>query len=83
MESAVYNYLKNLTRDAKHHLRLFCDGCVGQNKNSNMIIFYLLNDSSPHLKNVTSFFGETSHFFPTRLPGFWRAVITSKYEYIL
>ena len=36
--SAVYDYLKKLKLEADvYHLRLFCDGCGGQNKNSHII----------------------------------------------
>ncbi|CAG4961110.1 unnamed protein product [Colias eurytheme] len=91
--SAVYNYLKGLTLDEEiHHLRLFCDGCGGQNKNSHiihMLLFYLLNDSPPHLKDITLIFPVRGHSFLPADRVFGRLekeirkkpVITNKEEY--
>lgn len=91
--SSVYDYLKNMTFDDNiYHLRLFCDGCGGQNKNNHivhMILFYLLNDSPPHLKDITLFFPVRGHSFLPADRVFGRlekeirkkSVITSKDEY--
>lgn len=54
--SALFDYLKSLDLTGITQIRLFCDGCGGQNKNSHiihMLMFWLLKYSPDNITEVT------------------------------
>ncbi|XP_045457147.1 uncharacterized protein LOC123667235 [Melitaea cinxia] len=65
--SALYCFLNTQTIPANVKLvRLFCDGCGGQNKNSHvlhMLLFWLQNKSPAHVKEIQLFFPVRGHSF--------------------
>lgn len=67
--SALYSFLVSLSNNISsdiHTLKLFCDGCGGQNKNSHiihMLVFYLINDAPSHLKEINIIFPVRGHSF--------------------
>lgn len=66
--SALLNYLDPLELKEIKVLRLFCDGCGGQNKNSHVVhaLFYWLKEKSPqNLLKIIMYFPVRGHsFFP-------------------
>ncbi|XP_045504864.1 uncharacterized protein LOC123701432 [Colias croceus] len=74
--SALYTYLNGLDIPAEiTTLRLFCDGCGGQNKNNHiihMLLFWLHNNAPPHLRQINLTFPVRGHsFLPADRVG-WR-----------
>jgi hypothetical protein len=64
--SALLTHLKNLDLVGISHIRLFCDGCGGQNRNVHILhaIFYWLKIlSPPEVKNITIIFPVRGHSF--------------------
>ncbi|CAG4939191.1 unnamed protein product [Colias eurytheme] len=65
--SALYTYLNGLDIPAEiTTLRLFCDGCGGQNKNNHiihMLLFWLHNNAPPHLRQINLTFPVRGHSF--------------------
>lgn len=64
--SAVISHISNLNLEHFSSLRLFCDGCAGQNKNSHMIhalLFWLQNKSPESINSVTLHFPVRGHSF--------------------
>lgn len=67
--SALYTYLLSLASCISsdiYTLRLFCDGCGGQNKNSHLLhilIFYLINNAPSHLTKIKIIFPVRGHSF--------------------
>lgn len=90
--SALLNYLDLLDYDGINLIRLFCDGCAGQNKNSHIIhtLIYWLRRSPQHVTEITLTFPVRGHSFMAADRSFGRVekilrknpVITSKDEYI-
>lgn len=69
VSSALLTHLDSLTYKDVTFLRLFCDGCGGQNKNSHLIpaLYYWLKvKSPPGLQEVQLIFPVRGHsFLPT------------------
>lgn len=65
--SALLHHLNNIEfADDTELLRLFCDGCGGQNKNCHIIhtlAFWLLNKSPKSMKEIHIFFPVRGHSF--------------------
>ncbi|CAG4978672.1 unnamed protein product [Parnassius apollo] len=65
--SAFYCFLNTQTIPANVKLvRLFCDGCGGQNKNSHVLLkllFWLQNKSPTHVKKIQVYFPVRGHSF--------------------
>lgn len=67
ISSALTDFLKKTDFDTDtKHLRLFSDGCGGQNKNSHMVhalILWLFNDAPKTIETVTMVFPVRGHSF--------------------
>lgn len=77
--SALLHYLDSLDLERKNVLRLVCDGCGGQNKNSHIIhalMFWLVSKSLEHIEEINLTFGRVEKQIKT-MP-----VITKKEEYV-
>jgi hypothetical protein len=63
--SALLAYLKSDDLSQVTHLRLFCDGCTGQNKNNHVVhtLMYFLASHVGSLKNITITFPVRGHSF--------------------
>ena len=64
--SALLNYLESLNLDEIKVLRLFCDGCGGQNKNSHIIhalYYWLKTKAPPHVVEVKITYPVRGHSF--------------------
>lgn len=65
--SALYDHLKSLQiEDGVSKIRLFCDGCGGQNKNAHIIhllIYWLRVEAPPSVKEVIINFPVRGHSF--------------------
>lgn len=65
--SAVYHFLQNTTFDEEAKtLRVVCDGCAGQNKNTGMIAMlgkWLYCEAPRHIKKVEVIFPVVGHSF--------------------
>ncbi|GFN92911.1 hypothetical protein PoB_001941700 [Plakobranchus ocellatus] len=62
ISTCIYKFLQEKDSDATEEVILFCDGCVGQNKNSllpSMILYTL--EHAKNLKKVTVNYFETNH----------------------
>ncbi|CAH1997175.1 unnamed protein product [Acanthoscelides obtectus] len=71
--SALQHALKNFD-PSKETVRLFADGCGGQNKNANMmamLAYWLLEESPKHIKQIELIFPIVGHSFipPDRIFG--------------
>ncbi|KAG8246445.1 hypothetical protein J6590_085015 [Homalodisca vitripennis] len=68
ISSALVDFLeKNINEDGKENVRLFCDGCGGQNKN-NTVVHALMNflekrSHTTHIQNITLYFPVRGHTF--------------------
>lgn len=91
--SALMHYLDSLDLEGKKILRLFCDGCGGQNKNSHIIhalLFWLVNKSPEHIEEINITYPVRGHSFLPADRVFGRVekeiktvpVITKKEEYV-
>lgn len=63
--SALLCFLNNYDFTGKIHLRLFCDGCAGQNKNNHILhalMFFLANHQGP-LQSLSLTFPVRGHSF--------------------
>lgn len=91
--SALLDYLKSLDLTGIIEIRLFCDGCGGQNKNSHiihMLMFWLLKYSPDNLIGLIITYPVRGHsFLPTdrvfgRMEKIFRKTptIVSKEEYV-
>lgn len=62
ISTCIYKFLQEMDADGKEQVTLFCDGCVGQNKNSvlHSMIFYTLQKAT-NLKKVSVNYFETNH----------------------
>lgn len=91
--SALFDYLKSLDLTGITQIRLFCDGCGGQNKNSHvihMLMFWLLNYSPENIFEIIITYPVRGHsFLPAdrvfgRMEKIFRKkpTIISKEEYI-
>lgn len=91
--SALFHHLQSLNYEGVHLLRLFCDGCGGQNKNSHIIhtlMYWLKNKSPVNLTEIIITFPVRGHSFLPADRSFGRVekilrrhpVITSKERYI-
>lgn len=73
--SAVYHRLTNtIFESTKKHVRLFCDGCGGQNKNRivlGMLAYWLRTKAPDHITKLTVTFPIVGHSFlpPDRIFG--------------
>uniref|UniRef100_S4PMR1 DUF7869 domain-containing protein n=1 Tax=Pararge aegeria TaxID=116150 RepID=S4PMR1_9NEOP len=73
--SAVFHRLMNTNfEDTVSHIKLFCDGCGGQNKNSivlGMLAYWLKTKAPRHIKKLTLIFPVVGHSFlpPDRVFG--------------
>lgn len=90
--SALLHHLNSLNLEGKKMLRLFCDGCGGQNKNSHIVhclMFWLVNESPDNIKEFFLTFPVRGHSFLPADRVFGRVekevktvpVITQKEEY--
>lgn len=64
--SALFHYLNTVCLKEINYIRLFCDGCGGQNKNSHIvrtILFWLQSKSPSNLRNITITFPVRGHSF--------------------
>lgn len=64
--SALFNHLSSLDLEQIRYIRLFCDGCGGQNKNSHIVhilMYWLLHKAPNHLETITLFFPVRGHSF--------------------
>lgn len=65
--SAVYNYLQQMTLNEQIKiLRVICDGCSGQNKNTGMVAMlgkWLYTEAPRHLKKVEIIYPVVGHSF--------------------
>lgn len=64
--SALLHYLNGIDLAGISVLRLFCDGCGGQNKNSHIVqalLFWLVNKSPENLKEILLTFPVRGHSF--------------------
>lgn len=63
--SALLFHLRSLNLTGCETLRLFCDGCAGQNKNSYIIhaLSYWLRETPPSMKNIIVHFPVRGHSF--------------------
>lgn len=64
--SALFDYLKSLELTGIAQIRLFCDGCGGQNKNSHiihMLIFWLLRYSPDNVTEIVITYPVRGHSF--------------------
>jgi len=93
VSSALFDYLKSLELDTITQIRLFCDGCGGQNKNSHlihMLMFWLLKYSPENITKVCITYPVRGHSFMPADRVFGRVekifrnnpTIVSKEEYI-
>lgn len=90
--SCVYDFLQNADVSQYHTIRLICDGCGGQNKNSVMVAMCCswLSKAPPNVKTIQLVFPVTGHSFipPDRVFGNIekkirkREVITTPDEYL-
>lgn len=73
--SAVFHRLMNtIIEETVSHIKLFCDGCGGQNKNSivlGMLAYWLKTKAPRHIKKITVIFPVVGHSFlpPDRVFG--------------
>lgn len=73
--SALYHRLMNTHFESTNrHVRLFCDGCGGQNKNSTvlgMLLYWLKTKSPTHISKISLIFPIVGHSFlpPDRVFG--------------
>lgn len=90
--SALLHHLDSLNLVGKRVLRLFCDGCGGQNKNSHIVhclMFWLVNKSPDNIKEIYLTFPVRGHSFLPADRVFGRcekslrpvSIITQKEEY--
>lgn len=65
--SAVYDFLQHTTFDQNVKvLRVICDGCSGQNKNTGMVVMlgkWLYSEAPRHVKKVELIFPVVGHSF--------------------
>lgn len=64
--SAMYHCLKHLNTEGKTRIRLFADGCGGQNKNTimiSMVSFWFQKDAPLHITNVEVIFPIVGHSY--------------------
>lgn len=90
--SALLHHLNSLNLVNKTVVRLFCDGCGGQNKNSHIVhclMFWLVNESPEDIKEIHLTFPVRGHSFLPADRVFGRVeksirtvpIITQKEEY--
>lgn len=91
--SALFHHLQSLNYEGVKLIRLFCDGCGGQNKNSHIIhtlMFWLKNKAPVHVTEIIITFPVRGHSFLPADRSFGRVekilkrnpVITSKENYV-
>ncbi|CAG9820696.1 unnamed protein product [Phaedon cochleariae] len=91
--SALMHHLDGLNFDGKHCIRLFCDGCGGQNKNSHIIhtlMYWLKNKSPENISEIIITFPVRGHSFLPADRAFGRVekilrqnpIVTHKKEYV-
>lgn len=64
--SALLDFLKTHDFEGIHSIRLFCDGCGGQNKNSHIVhvlLFWLQKLSPENIRKIKLFFPVRGHSF--------------------
>ncbi|KAI4455165.1 dna-directed rna polymerases i ii and iii subunit rpabc2 [Holotrichia oblita] len=72
ISSAILSYLRSLNFDNCKLLRLFCDGCAGQNKNSYVVhtlTYWLRNEAPPSVLEIILHFPVRGHSFADRVFG--------------